>query len=50
MVKTHAEAEYMGKYIDIHSDKRGGLGIAMVGNEAKIHWNGPPVHHSQQLG
>ena len=45
-VKTHAEgvAESMGNYVDIHSEKRRGLDVAVVGQEAYIHWNGPGVH------
>ena len=49
-VKTHAEgvAESMGNYVDIHSEKRRGLDVSVVGQEAYIHWNGPPVHHWSQ--
>ena len=50
--KTHAEgvAESMGNLVDIHSEKRRGLDIKVVGQEAKIHWNGPPMHHTRVLG
>ena len=50
--KTHAEsvAESMGNYVDSYSDKKRGLDIDAVGNESYIHWNGPPVHHAEQLG
>ena len=40
----------MGNYVEVHSDKRRGIDISMVGTESKIHWNGPPVHHTQNLG
>ena len=51
-VKTHAEgvAESMGSYVDIHSDKRRGLDVAVVGIESCIHWNGPPVHLADNIG
>ena len=50
--KTHAEgvAESMGNYVEMHSDKRRGLDIGDVGLEARIHWNGPPIHHATRLG
>ena len=50
--KTHAEgvAESMGNIVEMHSSKRRGLDIADVGMEAKIHWNGPPIHLTQNLG
>lgn len=50
--KTHAEgvAESMGNLVEIHSEKKRGLDISAIGKEAKIHWNGPPIHHSQVLG
>ena len=52
VVKTHAEtvAESMGNLIDIHCEKRRGLGVEDVGKEAFIDWNGPPVHLSDNLG
>ena len=53
LVKTHAEgvAESMGNYIEIHGDKRRGrMEIEDTGNEALIHWNGPPLHLADQLG
>ena len=51
-VKTHAEgvAESMGSYVDIHSEKRRGLDVAVVGEESYIHWNGPPVHQADGIG
>ena len=51
-VKTHAEgvAESMGNYVDIHSEKRRGLDVSVVGQEAYIHWNGPPVHLADSIG
>lgn len=50
--KTHAEgvAESMGNLVDMHSNKRRWLDVADVGVEAKIHWNGPPIHMSHTLG
>ena len=50
--KTHAEgvAESMGNYVDFYSDKKRGLDITAVGDEAFIHWNGPPVHLAASLG
>ena len=50
-VKTHAEgvAESMGNYVDIHSEKRRGLDVAVVGQEAYIHWNGPGVHLADSI-
>ena len=50
--KTHAEgvAESMGSYVDIHSDKRRGLDVAIVGMESYIHWNGPPIHLADSIG
>ena len=50
--KTHAEgvAESMGNYVDFYSDKKRGLDIKAVGDEALIHWNGPPVHLADGLG
>ena len=43
--KTHAEgvAESMDNIIDIHAEKKRGLGISDVGMEAFIQWNGPPL-------
>ena len=40
----------MGNYVDIHCEKKRTLDVKLVGKEAKIHWNGPPVHQSQTLG
>ena len=53
LVKTHAEgvAESMGNYMDIHGDKRrGSMDIENLGQEAFIHWNGPPLHLADHLG
>lgn len=52
VTKTHAEgvAESMGNILDMHCDKRRGLDITVLGAEAKIHWNGPPIHLTQSLG
>ena len=53
LVKTHAEgvAESMGNYMDIHGDKRrGSMNIDDLGQEAFIHWNGPPLHLADNLG
>ena len=36
--------------MDIHSDKRRGLDIAVVGLELYIHWNGPPIHLVEIIG
>ena len=33
----------------MHSDKKRGLDITDVGIESKIHWNGPPIHHTKEL-
>ena len=51
-VKTHAEGvvESMGSYVDIHSEMRRGLDIAVVGSESYIHWNGPPIHLAEGIG
>ena len=40
----------MGNYVEMHSDKRRGLDIDDVRLEARIHWNGPPIHHATRLG
>ena len=52
VMKTHAEgvAESMGNYIEMHCDKRRGLDIETLGKESYMHWNGPPVHLTEQLG
>ena len=52
VLKTHAEtvAESMGNLVDMHCEKRRGLGIADVGKETFIDWNGPPVHLADNLG
>ena len=53
VVKTHAEGvvDSMGKYIEIHSDKRRGrMDISDIGKEALIHWNGPPLARADRLG
>ena len=52
VTKTHAEgvAESMGNILDMHCDKRRGLDITVLGAEAKIHWNGPPIPLTQSLG
>ena len=44
-MKTHAEtvAESMGNLVDLHCDKRRGLGVQDVGVEVFIDWNGPPI-------
>ena len=51
-LKTHAEGatESMGNYVDIHSEKRRGLDVSVVGQEAYINWNRPPVHLADSLG
>ena len=51
-VKTHAKgcAESMGNYVDIHSEKRRGLDVSVVGQESYIHWNGPPTHLADSIG
>ncbi len=50
-LKTHVEsvAESMGSIIDMHNDKRRGLDVKVVGGEAMIHWNGPPLHAADDL-
>ena len=50
--KTHAEGvvQSMGNQFDLHGNKRRELDVEAVGVEAKIHWNGPPIHLSQSLG
>ena len=52
LMKTHAEtiAESMGNLVDLHCEKRRGLGIEDVGKEAFIDWNGPPLHLAENLG
>ena len=52
LVKNHAETvvESMGNLVDMHSEKRRGLGIEDVGRETFIDWNGPPVHLCENLG
>ena len=52
VLKTHAEtvAESMGNLIDMHCEKRRGLGVEDVGKEAFIDWNGPPIHLADNLG
>ena len=50
-LKTHDEsvAESMGSIIDLHSEKRRGIGETVVGEESMIHWNGPPVNKANSL-
>ena len=36
--------------MDIHSEKRRGIDVAVVGQESYIHWNGPPVHLADSIG
>eukprot|EP00794_Sanderia_malayensis_P004949 gene4949-5598_t len=50
-LKTHVEsvAESMGSIIDLHSDKRRGIDVRVVGEESMIHWNGPPVSKANEL-
>ena len=50
-MKTHAETvvESMGN-LEMHCEKRRGLGIEDVGKETFIDWNGLPVHQSDSLG
>ena len=50
-LKTHAEtvAESIGNLVDLHCDKRRGLGVQDVGIEVFIDWNGPPVHLVENL-
>ena len=43
-------AESIGNYVDIHSEKRRGLDVSVVGQESYIHWNGPPVHLADSIG
>ena len=52
VIKTHAETvvESMGNLIEMHCEKRRGLGIEDVGKETFIDWNGPPVHQCDSLG
>ena len=52
VIKTHAEtvAESMGNLLDLHCEKRRGLGVQDVGLEVFIDWNGPPVHLVDSLG
>ena len=51
-MKTHAEtvAESMGNLVDLHCEKRRGLGVQDVGLEVFIDWNGPPIHLVDSLG
>ena len=51
-MKTHAEtvAESMLNLVDLHCEKRRGLGVQDVGLEVFIDWNGPPVHLVDSLG
>ena len=50
-LKTHVEsvAESMGSIIDLHSDKRRGIDVRVVGEESMIHWNGPPINRANDL-
>ena len=50
-LKAHVEsvAESMGSIIDLHSDKRRGIDVTVVGEESMIHWNGPPVNKANGL-
>ena len=53
IVKTHAEgcAESMGNLVDMHSDKRTGrMELEIMGQEAAIHWNCPPLAKADGLG
>ena len=52
IIKTHAETvvESMGNLVEMHCEKRRGLGIEDVGKETFINWNGPPIHLSDNLG
>ena len=52
VIKTHAETvvESMGNLVDMHCEKRRGLGIEDVGRETFIDWNGPPIHQCDNLG
>ena len=52
LIKTHAETVVgsMGNLVDLHCEKRRGLGIEDVGKETFIDWNGPPVHLADNLG
>ena len=53
IVKTHAEgcAESMGNLVDMHSDKRRGrMELEIMGQEAAIHWNCPPLAKADGLG
>ena len=43
--------ESMSNYLDIHGDKRrGSMDVEHLGREAYIHWNGPPLARSDELG
>ena len=50
-LKTHVEsvAESMGSIIDLHSDKRRGIDVTVVGEESMIHWNRLPVNKANDL-
>ena len=50
-LKTHVEsvAESMGSIVDLHSEKRRGIGVTVVGEESMIHWNGPLANKANGL-
>ena len=50
-LKTHVESvgESMGSIINLHSDKRRGIDVRVVGEESMRHWNGPPVNRANDL-
>ena len=43
-------AESMGNLVDLHCEKRRGLGVQDVGLEVFIDWNGPSIHLVDSLG
>ena len=40
----------MGNLVEMHYEKRRGLGVEDAGRETFIDWNGPPVHLVDALG
>ena len=52
VLKKHAEtvAESMGNLMDMHCEKRCGLGVENVVKETFIDWNGPRVHIADNIG
>ena len=47
--EMHNLSQSLCSIVDLHSDKRRGVDVTVVGEESMIHWNGPLVNKANGL-